>query len=272
MAAFPEVLLPPLTHRLEVSAGRLLKIWLVFAAIAAAGALGLLGLRSAGMIGKGETPAPLLILAVIFLIVVGFCYLQGRRPRAEFASIRRGDYLARWTYPATDTERARADAGEESSEKVRILFHLPFWAISVVGVGLGIVGAFAKSDPMVALKVGPAAIGIAIVVGLLFAVPAHFLTGVTRRIAHDLDPEVIFTRSGIYTPGRFLPVMDFIQSRRTVTLEAGPGDRNWLHVRVLQGTQQVTGMPNSTMGAAFQMLVPEGKEEEARKLADYFSA
>lgn len=272
MSTFPEVLLPPITHRLEVSSGRLLKIWLVFAAIAAAGAFGLTGLRSAGLIGKGETPVPLFMLAVIFLIAVGFCYLQGRRARSEFAAMRGGDYLARWIYPATDTERARADAGEERSDKVKLLFHLPFWAISVAGLGLGIIGAFAKSDPMIALKTGSVAIGIAVAVGLLFAVPAHFLTGVTRRIAHELDPEVIFTRTGIYTPGRFLPVMDFIQSRRTVTVVAGPENRRWLNVSVLQGTQHVTGMPNSTVGAVFQMLVPEGKEEEAGRLAEYFSA
>lgn len=272
MPIFPEVLLTPLTHRLEVSAGRLLKIWLIFVLVAVAGAFGLIGLRSAGMIGKGETPGPLFILAVLFMLAVGFCYLQGRRARAEFAKMRRGDYLARWTYPETDTERARADAGEERSDKVKFLFHIPFWAISVVGVGLGVIGAFAKSDPMIALKFGSAAIGIAVIAGLIIAVPAHYLTGVGQRIAHQLDPEAIFTSTGIYTPGRFIPVMDFIQSRRTVTVEAGAEGRHWLNVRVLQGSQQVTGMPNSTMGAVFKVLVPVGKEDEARKLAAYFSA
>lgn len=272
MTTFPEAPLTPLTHRLEVSAGRLLKIWLIFSVIAATGVAGLVGLRSAGLIERGETPVPLIMLAVIFLIATGFCYLQGRRARSEFALIRHGDYLARWTYPATDTERARADAGGDRSDKVKLLFHIPFWAISVVGVGLGIIGAFAKSDPMVALKVGSGAIGVALVIALLIALPAHFLTGVTHRIVHELDPEVIFTRTGIYTPGRFIPVMDFIQSRRSVTTAGGPEDRLWLNVRVLQGTQHVTGMSHSTMGAVFQLLVPEGKEDEAGKLAEYYSA
>ncbi|MGB3118960.1 MAG: hypothetical protein WBE58_09075 [Verrucomicrobiales bacterium] len=267
-----KVLQSPLTHHLQVSAGRLLKIWLVFAALAGAGGFGLMGLRAAGIIPPGETPLPLFILAVLFVLVAGFCFIQGARARSEFALMRQGDYLARWIYPAEDFDLVRADAGSDRDQKVKMLFHIPFWAISLIGIGLGIVGAFAKSDPMLALKVGSCAFGIAVVAGLAVAIPAHFLTGVSQQIARHLAPEAIFASSGIYTPGRFLPIMDFILTRREVTVVPGPANRTWLHVRVQQGTQQITGMPNSTMGAVFQILVPVGKEEEAKELATYYSS
>lgn len=262
---------PPLTHRLEVAAGRLLKIWLAVAAIAAGAASVLVGLRSAGLLPRSEPAGPLYIFAVLCLVVAGFCFLQGRRARSEFGRMRRGNYLARWTYPATDAALARSDAGEDQAMRLKLMFHIPFWTIAVSGVGLAVIGAFAKSDPMLVPRVGGLAVAIAVAAGLAFALPAKHLFGVSRQLALRLDPEAVFTHGGVYTPGRFIPVMDFPTSRRAVVVEAGADGRRWLCLRLRQGTQPVTGIAHTTVGALFRILVPAGREDEANALAAHYA-
>ncbi len=75
-----EILLPPLTHRLETSAGRLTRIWFVFATLAFALAGALRGLVSAGLLDTGDRPMPLLVLGVMCLIIAGFCAMMGAAP------------------------------------------------------------------------------------------------------------------------------------------------------------------------------------------------
>lgn len=266
-----EILLPPLTHRLETSAGRLTRIWFVFATLAFALAGILRGLASSGLIDKGDRPMPLLVLGVTCLIIAGFCAMMGFRARREFRRMRQGDYLARWTYPPADADLARSPGNAEGRYKVKALFHIPFWAIFGVGAILGIIGAFAKSDPWLALRIGGASLGLGLAAGAFFAIPTHFLTGIADRIARSLEPEVVFTRTGIYVPGRFYPVMDFAPGSRAFSVKQGTGNRKWLVGHLQQRVHHPGAHPGQTVSVVISQLIPEGREEEAGQLADYFS-
>lgn len=265
-----EILLPPLTHRLETSSGRLMRIWVVFGLIPLTLAGIIRGLTAMRWIEKGNDTLALEILGVLFLIIAGFCWYLARRARKEFARMRQGDYLARWTYPPADAEMARALGNAEGRYKVKALFHLPFWAIFVSGTILGIMGAFAKSDPWLVLRIGGASLALGLAAGAFFAIPAHFLTGVADRISRTLEPEVVFTRTGIYVPGRFYPVMDFAVSSRAFSVKAGSGNRKWL-VGHLQQRTHTGAAPGQNISVVISQLVPEGREDEAGELAAYFS-
>ncbi len=259
---------PPVMHPLAISAMRQAWVWPCFSL--AAIALGLLVeyLRTHGHIARGNLPTPLFILASTFAFVWVFCLIVGWRGQREIARIRRGDYLARWPYPG---DGVRADAAHDRKGKVRLLLFVPLIVFALGGLVLGGIGAYMKSDWQIVWQVGLGGTAIGLGIGLLFAVPTWLIMGIRIAIVEKLPSETIFTESGFYQPGRFVPVKSWAKVRREITLKCPDryDSRTRLDFKLHQHNPLKPELPKGTT-AHFVIPVPEGREDEAATLVEHY--
>lgn len=259
---------PPLEHPLAIAAMRQARIWFFMALVPLA--LGWLveWLRTHDHIGRGNGPAPLYIVAAAFALAWVFCLLVGWRGQREIARIRRGDYLARWSYWGGGVG---AEAIEERRRKVQLLLFVPLIVFALGGLALGGIGAYMKGNGGLVWQVGAGGAAIGLGIGLLFAVPAWFLMGIRISIAEKLPSETIFTETGFYQPGRFVPVKSWAKGQREIALKFP--DRHDGRTRLdFQLRQHSSRHPESFthITAHFAIPVPEGGEGEAAALAEHF--
>ncbi len=271
-APFPPPSPIPRGHRLAVSAMRVGRLWLGLAAAFAAAALLLIALREGGLVGRGETATPFVLAAMLMLFGAAFCHLQTRRARREFAAMRRGQHLLRWHYPSADFALARSQSQDDIDRRLQAMFWIPTLAIGLPALGLSVVGAFAKLNPLLVLTVGLPGVLLGIAAGALVWAVARGMMGARRELVRRLDPEVIFARGGIYVPGSFIPVGDFPPGQRQLRLarDESPGGRHWLTLRLVQGAVASGGWPQ-TNTTEFRLLVPQGREQEAQILARFYT-
>lgn len=259
---------PAIDHPLAISAMRQARVWFFMTLVPIA--LGLLveSLRTHGHIARGNQPTPLFILAAGFAFVWVFCLLVGWRGQRELARIRRGDYLARWPYGGGGVG---ADAVHDRRRKVQLLFFVPLIAFALGGLVLGGIGSYMKGNGHLlwSFGLGGAAIGLGL--GLLVAVPAWFLMGIRIAIAEKLPSETIFTASGFYQPGRFVPVKSWSKVRRDITLKYPDryDSRARLDFKLHQHNPLKPELPKGTT-AHFIIPVPEGREDEAMALVEHY--
>jgi len=262
----------PITHALETSASRLTVIYLWITAVIVGAGFALEVLRGHGVIARSDLTF-FLILAALPFLGVAFNLVRSWRTWPEFRAMRRGDYLARWDYRPEMATLLEREALADQSWRVKLLFWIPFWVIFGSAFILGVIGAFAKSNPGLALIFSLNGLWSGALFGAIIAVPAHFLFGVARHIATRHEPVVIFTRSGFYTPGRFIPVMDFAQGRRTVSFEIGKdGSPSWLRFELRQGLHHITDRSTDTTAVYFEIPVPPECVDEARLLAGHYQS
>jgi hypothetical protein len=251
---------------------RVARGWLWLAALPIGAGFVLQALRQVGVVGRGETATPLFMAAFIMLLGAGFGFLQARRARREFAGMRRGEHLARWTYPSAEFGLAREQSWDDIDRRLQAMFWIPTVAIGLPAFGLSVVGAFAKSNPLLVLTLGVPGVLLGIAAGAMVWAVARLMMGARRDLVRQLDPELIFSRSGIYVPGTFIPIMDFPPGQRQMRMvrnESGIG-RHWLIVRLVQGAVASGGWPH-TNTTEFRFLVPHGREQEAQVLVGYYS-
>lgn len=261
----------PIGHPLAIAAMRLVRVWFVIAL--APLALGLLVeyLRSHGYIARGNLPGPLYMLATLFALAGVFNLIVGWRGQRELAAIRRGDYLAHWSYGS-----GRAvfdDAVLDRDYKCRFLFFAPLAGLGLIGLGLGLAGAIAKENPHLLWQVGLSGVAAGLLLGLLLAVPAWFLIGIRVALARELPAEVVFTAAGFYRPGQFIPVASWARSQREIRLFQAPADggarlefKLWhLDLKIRQPYR----LPRDVT-AHFVLHVPPGREAEAAALAEHY--
>ncbi len=261
---------PPIRYPLALAVMRQARVWLcmTFALIA----LGLLVeyLRSHGHIARGNLPGPLYILAAGFACIWGFCLIVGWLGARELARIRQGNYLARWP---SDDGGVHEDAIQHRRELVQLLFFIPLIALGVTGFILGGIGSYIKHDWMIVWNVGLGGVAIGLGLGLLFAVPAWFLVGIRVHIARKLPSETIFTETGFYQPGRFVPVMPRAPNDCEVALDHP--DRHdsrtrltfTLHQSRLLGPRYLIRIHTRIR---FVIPVPAGREHEAMALVKHY--
>ncbi len=259
---------PPIGHPLAISAMRQARVWFFMSLVPIA--LGLLVeyLRTHGHIARGNQPGPLYILAVGFACVWIFCLLVGWRGRRELARIRRGDYLARWPHGGGGVG---ADAVHDRRRKVQLLFFIPLIAFSLGGLVLGGIGSYMKGNGHLLWQFGLGGAAIGLGLGLLFAVPAWFLMGIRIVIAEKLPSETIFTESGFYQPGRFVPVKSWAKVRREIALKFPDryDSRTRLDFKLHQHNPLKPELPKGTT-AHLVVPVPEGSEYEAAALVEHY--
>lgn len=263
----------PVTHPLETSASRLTLIFLWFTAATVGVGFGLELLEAKGIVRRTDLTL-FLILAALPLLGVLFNLVRSWRVWPEFRAMRRGEYLARWAYPPELARLLGLDASADRQRRVKLLFWAPFGVIFGGAVVLGAIGAFAKSNPMLVVAIGLNGLWIGALVGAVVALPAHFLFGVSHHIASNHEPVVIFTRRGFYTPGRFVPVMDFARGRRKVSFEAGKGDApGQLRFELQHGVPSVKVAERpATLPVLIELPVPPQRFDEARALATHYES
>ncbi len=260
---------PPVMHPLAISAMRQARVWFCFVLVAIA--LGLLVeyLRTHGYIARGNLPTPLYILAVGCSFVWAFCLIVGWRGQREIARIRRGDYLACWPYGGGGVG---ADAIYDRRRKVQLLFFIPLIAFALGGLALGGIGAYMKSDWQIIWQFGLGGTAIGLGIGLLVAVPTWLIMGIRIAIVEKLPSETIFTESGFYQPGRFVPVKSWAKVRREITLKFPDGydSRTRLDIKLHQHSPLRPELVNKGTTSYFVIPVPEGREDEALALVEHY--
>ncbi len=262
---------PPLTHPLVIVALRQALAWCVITAVP----LGLGALvetaRRFGVIASGNSPTPLYLLALICALGIVFNLVVGWRGRREIAAIRRGEHLAHWRYP--QDAAVAAEAAADRRRKCLLLLFTPLIGLGLLGFLVGTIGAVAKGDAHLAWQGAGLGLVAGLALGLTLALPTWLLIGIRVDAARRLPAEVIFTASGFYRPGQFIPVGDWPRSSRRIRcLPAADGQPAQLEFKLRHIDLRV-GLPHHVPGrlnAHFLLSVPPGREAEAAALAGHY--
>jgi hypothetical protein len=205
-------------------------------------------------------------LAVLFgsslvLVVVGvsilFAKIETRNARQRLASFQAGKYLVHWQYTWQEWQKFTENEARKSPLKALQWFLImSAMTVAIVVLWLLMGGPKKPSDNQK-------------LVGLVFGMPAIGLLGsiatyvyywqLTARRRKKID-EVYFDGLGIYQDDGYLPLTQI----STAKLEGG-------HPPVIQFTGS-RGSGRSSSYYEVRVAVPAGKEEEARKIVEIYSA
>ena len=208
-------------------------------------------------LGVGKSPVLFLPIpiALFGLILLPILYFSGRRQGRQIDALLSGGHLARWTYGEDEWRRFSEKEWTRARGQARKAVINVAWISAVAGVIVGI------SKPVLGVANG-AKWGLLIGIPLALVVSAliYLIGRWTYRSRQRSPGEAYIGRDGVFQDGSYTTWSDI--SAKLISVKFEPADPATVRfdIRGHRGAVQ-----------QLRVLVPAGKEDEARVLVDTFN-